>query len=379
MKLNYVVRWCVVLSAVLALTGCGGGASTEVQSAPVAGSASPVDVRNVVAGAATNPTDGSPPSAPVSPQLDRTPDIVQFEQISAVRVDRTKYDYTFALHIKGTSQNIRDAEFVVTSKLPYTQVSDGSSKLLSIDAGRLIRSSDVIVVRHDRTYPFNFSNLQVAFSGQPVAEAAGQITIGAIDFLELAGRAGHEGYLEIQTSAPAAGRQLLLRATIAGGATAARYSLFDLQGRAISSGDLSNPWTGQLYFVGFVQAPSVPFSIKVEASDYSGRATSYQTSAYVPSSAQIQLKVKNGAFEYGQHITGSVRVYGPPGSMLPVKLLVPEGFTAAPGSWSVPVPSSGTVEVPFDVATSNTGDRAKFYDLVVVSNGSSAATRVFAK
>ncbi|MBL0150614.1 MAG: hypothetical protein IPP87_18765 [Ideonella sp.] len=265
------------------------------------------------------------------------------------------------------------------SKVPYTQVLDGSSKLTSIDAARLIRSSDVIVIRHDRTYPFSFANLQVAFSGQPLTDTPGQITIGAIDFLELAGRAGHEGYFEIQTNAPAAERQLQLRATIAGGATAARYSLIDQQGRTITSGDLVNPWTGQLYFVGFLQVPSVPFSIKVDANDTSGRSASYQTSPFAPSPVQTQLKVKNGAFEYGQHITGSVRIDGPPGSTQSVKLLLPEGFTAAQGSWSVPIASSGTAKIPFDITTPSTGDRVKFYDLMVLSNGSSAAIRVFAK
>lgn len=318
--------------------------------------------------------------APALAQLDRAPDIVQFEQISAVRVDRIKFDYTFALHIKGTGQNIRNAEFVVTSKVPYTQVLDGSSKLTSIDAGRLIRSGDVIVVRHDRTYPFGFANFQIAFSGQPQAPSKpGQITIGAIDFLEPAGRAGHEGYFEIQSSAPAAGRQLQLRATIAGGASSARYSLVDQQGRAIVSGDLVNPWTGHSYFISFVQVPSVPFSIKVDASDNSGRSASYQTNAFVPSPSRAQIRVKNGVFEYGQHITGTVRVFGQPGSSQSVKLLLPEAFTAAQAVWLVPIPTTGLVDIPFDVTTPSTGDRVKFYDFVVVSNGLSEAIRVFAK
>lgn len=312
-------------------------------------------------------------------QLDRTPDIVQFEQTSAVRVDRTRYDYTFALHVKGTSQNVRNGEFVFTSKVPYTQVLDGSSKMAAIDAGRLIRSNDVIVVRHDRTYPFSFANLQIAFSGQPVVEVPGQITIGAIDFLELAGRAGHEGFFEIQSNAPAAGKPLQLRATIAGGATAATYSLINQQGQTLTTGDLIKPWSDQFYFLGFVQVPAVPFSIKVDAKDNGNRKASYQTSTFAPLIGRAELRVKNGAFSYGQHITGKVTVFGQPGSIQPVKLLVPDGFTAAQAAWTVQVPSSGVVEFPFDITTPSNGNHMKFYDLVVVSNGSTAATRVLAK
>ena len=315
----------------------------------------------------------------VHAQLDRTPNIVQFEQTGAVRVDRTRYDYTYVLHVKGTSQNIGNGEFVVTSKVPYTQVLDGSSKLAAVDAGRLIRSNDVIVVRHDRTYPFSFANLQVAFSGQPVAEVPGQITIGAIEFLELAGRAGHEGYLEIQSNTPVAGKPLQLRATIAGGATAATYSLINQQGQTIANGDLVNPWTGQFDFVGFLQVPSVPFSIRVDARDNGGRTASYQTSALTPAPTQTQFKVKNGVFDFGQHITGQLRVFGPSGSMQSVKLLLPEGFTTVQGSWSLPVPRSGILEIPFDITTPGKGDRPKFYDLMVVTNGSSVAVRVLAK
>lgn len=316
---------------------------------------------------------------PASAQLDREPEIVQFEQTSAVRVDRTRYDYTYMLHIKGTGQNIRNAEFVVTSNVPYTQVLDGSSKVSAIDAGRLTRSSDVIVLRHDRTYPFSFKNLRIRFTGQALSEQqSGQIAIGAVDLLGIGGRAGHEGFFELRATSPVPGQSLQLRVLIKGGATSAKYSLVNNLGSVIASGELLNPWSGHNYFVGMIAVPAVPFSIKIDASDNQGRTGTFQSSPYQPSASGVQVRVRNGAFRYGQHITGVIRVFGPGGSTQSIKLHVPESFTAAQTNWSMSLPPSGALEIPFDIATPGSGE-PRFFDLLVVSGGATESVRVFAR
>ena len=105
------------------LAGCGGGdgasaanaLATAARNDPTARALATAQSRSG-ANAATESTGVAPPQAPT---------IIRLEQISATRVDRTRYDYVFALHVKGSGVHIKDGAFTGTTTGAGTQVLDG--------------------------------------------------------------------------------------------------------------------------------------------------------------------------------------------------------------------------------------------------------------
>ncbi len=349
--------WALVAS-VLLLVGCGGGRDTA--GAKVAASDAP---RQPTMRALSVPLAGGGAVAP-----HQAPTVVHLEQVSAKRVDRTRFDYVFKLHVKGAGQHIRDAVLTATSTAPGTQVVDGMAQAATLNADRYVVLADTITIRHDRSQPFDVSKLVFSFEGRFVDTVvpAGDLQIGAVTFYVAGGRPGHEGAFKSNDSDPLAGQQVQLNAVINGAVASASYELLGAAGQILQNGTLARLWAQRDDHTTMLVVPTQAFSIRVTAVAASGASVTWTSDPYTPRVLSAAL-VPSGrtAFRYGDRLDAEVRVTAAPaGQAAEVRLLLPPGFTADRLSWQVPA-GSPALRLPVKVQTPASGRAGTFYDIPV--------------
>lgn len=96
-----------------------------------------------------------------------------------VRVSRTVWDFEYRADIVNRSQARTAITASVTSRVPSVQVLRGSLRFPSVPANSQIASNDTILLRVDRSIPFDIANLQWTFSGAeaPLAHAGPSQTV----------------------------------------------------------------------------------------------------------------------------------------------------------------------------------------------------------
>lgn len=336
--------WCVLMLAAV-IGGCGGGAAESL-----AGSSTGAVAR-------VRPQSVSKSASTEGQVADKSqwPQVVQLEQVAATRVDRTQYDYTFAVHLRGSGLDIKDGRFTVTAVGEGSTVRDGVATFTSLNAGRYQVLSDTITIRHDRTRPFDASKIAFDFNGT----IAVQVTTGStaprianVSFSAFGGRPGHEGYFKIDSSDPAAGQQVELTAVVRGSTGSASFQLVTPGGTPISGADLIPPKSGRDEFNALTTVPNQDFIVRVVATAPDGARATWNSDVFHPRRQLAQFAPAGGGpFARGQDVTGEI-VIGPTpsGESSEVSLLLPAGFAAAQSKWQVP-PSTGVTRIPVRITT----------------------------
>lgn len=332
--------WCVLMLAA-AISGCGGGGAAESLTGSSTGAAARVRPQSVsnTASAEEQISDKS-----------QWPQIVQLEQVAATRVDRTQYDYTFAIHLRGSGLDIKDGRLTVTAVGDGSTVRDGAATFASLNAGRYQVLSDTITIRHDRTKPFDASKIAFDFGGTIAAQVTTGSTaprIANVSFSAFGGRPGHEGYFKINSSEPTGGQQLELTVVIRGAGASASYQLLSPSGTVISGAALAHPWVDRDDHIAQIQVPNQDFVVGVAATAPDGARTTWTSDVFRPRRQFAEFVPSGGApYTRGQDITGEIIVGPSSGSNTSeVTLVLPAGFGSAQSKWLL-APTTTVTRIP---------------------------------
>jgi len=94
--------------------------------------------------------------------------VVSLTKTAEVRVSRTVYDYTFRVTVANNSgSDQKDVKASVTGVGTGTMVIDGSVEVGALKNGASVSPADVIILRHDRTVPFDTQALVWQIAGTP--------------------------------------------------------------------------------------------------------------------------------------------------------------------------------------------------------------------
>lgn len=90
-------------------------------------------------------------------------------KVSEVRISRTTFEYVFQVNLTNSGQAFKDVTVTLAAVGPGTTIVDGSASVANLPSGVTLSASDTIVLRQDRTVPFNSAALVWTISGTPVS------------------------------------------------------------------------------------------------------------------------------------------------------------------------------------------------------------------
>ena len=122
------------------------------------------------------------PYSPSSAQLELQT-IAGYVKVSEARVTRTVSEYSYRASLTNNGTALTGATATVSSLAGATTIVDSGLSFGPVGSGATVESLDTFSFRHDRTVPFNFSNLQWTIAPatgnhQPVANAGPDQTVG---------------------------------------------------------------------------------------------------------------------------------------------------------------------------------------------------------
>lgn len=295
-----------------------------------------------------------------------SPSVEGIDLISSKRIDRTTFDFVFALRINADSKNYDSGTFSakidsVGSTLIKDKVSVGR-----IDAGSFFRTTDTITIRQDRTYPFNKDKLIFTFDGKLAASSNPSIgpKIGQVKFFELAGRPGHQGSLPITTDSPVAAAALTLQAALYGDIAQATYQFRDSNGVALTGGELVHTNSELAWYSANIVVPNKAFTVEINATGNDGKQNTWQSKLFTPQTLTAKLVPATGVFKYGQTIPASIRVVSASATGdFVISINRPSDFTGDAGPWTVSVTPGKTIDIPIKIIPPASGPRSSFYTL----------------
>ena len=296
------------------------------------------------------------------------PSIEGVDLVSTTRFDRTKFDYKFALRVKGDTKHYDTGIFTATMNAPGSTLLNNKINTGRIDSGSFSRPAETITIRHDRTFPFDRSKLTFAFTGKLSASSIPSVgpTIGRVNFHEFGGRPGHEGSVPIRTENPIAGGSLALEATIFGNVNVAQYSLRDASGRILLTGNLPSLSPELFLFVSNIVIPTTKFSVEIKATGTDGKSNVWQSRLYTPQTFTARLEPATGVFVYGQTIPAKIVATSTTAAGdYTVSLLRPSDFAGEVGPWNLTISPGKTLEIPVQIITPMSGPHAAFFTLGV--------------
>jgi hypothetical protein len=89
-----------------------------------------------------------------------------YQLVSSTRISRTVTQFTYRAALTNGGPNIASALAMVTSLSPATTVVDATLSFGPVTTGNSVLSTDTFSVRHNRTVPFSFANLQWSITPQ---------------------------------------------------------------------------------------------------------------------------------------------------------------------------------------------------------------------
>lgn len=372
---------CVALCAVVLQTGCGDGEARAAPSASAHIDKSP-GPNHVRALAATSQVDTADSSAASDGGVDE-PRVEDVILISSKRVDRTRFDYSFKLLVRGAFHSYESGSFNV-SKLP-----SGSSSMVGavtfgqIDALRRMLSAGTITIRHDRTYPFVKGDLKFLFAGKVAAPdtTPGTPRIGAVRYYLFGGRPGHEGFFEGTASNPNAGPGTQLRVLLSAEATAASYTFKSLSGAVLASGVVSKLWPNNDEASAMVDIPAEPFTTTISAAGANGANATRTSSPIYPRTFPVDLVIENGAFRFGEIIRGRLNIgKASKADRLVVEITLPDGFSTPQTRFDIPVGPTAEASIAIPIQSPAVGKSTRFHTIsalhYLASSPESATTAV---
>ena len=340
-----VFHWPVLAIFLLfVLAGCGGGSGG---SAPPGGAGTSADGLGSVS--ANDATSSTPTT--------EAPKIEGVDLVSSTRVDRTRFDYTYAMRIREPLRNYESAAFKVSINAPGSSMIDGDVNVGPIQSGRIIIPKDTFTIRHDRSIPFQKDKLAYAFSGaiSNLSLPTSSIRFGGVEFLELAGAPGHEGPTPIRTEAPLPGNTYKVRAIVHGNVATVKCAFIDAIGTVIKSETMTKTWSDFDWFFLDAKTPATAFKLQIMISGVNGETRSWVSNLYSPNDARIILISKQDVFNYGDKMILNITVVaGTKAFNRTLMLALPDGFTSDSGPWSLNLkPGEGkgitaTISTPTD-------------------------------
>lgn len=294
------------------------------------------------------------------------PEAERLNLVATSRVNRTQFDYTFVLTVRGNTKNYTSGSFIATTDAPGTIVIDGAVNTGSIEAMRSVRPADTITLRQDRQFEFDKSRLKFSFTGV-IADSSIASTgpsFGKVAFYRESGRAGHAAILPIRSENPVAGDTLYILAAIMGDATSATYKVSDLIGQQLKSGTLARPNASGDKFSTEIQVPSVPFQIDIIATNANGIQKSWRSNPYHPSTIALKITTALGIFDPGTPLNTILEITSSTASgPQKVSLQLPEGLASTRQQWDVAVTPGQKVTIPVLIDTSKAAGQSA-YNLV---------------
>jgi hypothetical protein len=356
------VKVLFALVLVLPLVGCGGETADSTAASSQA-TVSPSSPAGAVPGATTSEAatyqvrgsagDVAFPTSRLKISSATTgPKIERLEVVSARRVDRTVFEYDLRLIVYGSDSNHSAGSFRISGGGTGTTVVKGDVSVDHVGARQVSQSNGLITIRQDRQHPFDESKLVIAFTSME-PERSSRSAYVAIGLYKVAGRPGHEELLPLRGQ-PKIGDDLVLRVVLNQVATEASFSLIDVDGRALTSGELVQRVPDSSRYVARVQVPARPFAIKIDASFAGSLSDSSSTGRYTPSQNTFDVELQSAVVKPGGTFSGHV-VSQPgvaPGDY-DVRLLVPDGFTATQASWRVSIREGQIISIPVEVQVGN--------------------------
>lgn len=347
------VWWSTVVAAMM-VGGCGGGSGTAPQTSSLIASRADAGAPTGTRVRAQAAADSTPTQGPINDK-NQWPEVVHLEQVASTRVDRTQYDYTFALHVRGSGIDITNGQLNLRAVGEGSTVRDGAAAFVSLNAGRYQVLADTITIRHDRTKPFDASKIAFDFTGTIATQAttgASAPRIASVSFSAFGGRSGHEGYFKINSSEPMAGQQLELTVAIRGAESTAAYQLLTTGGAVISGAALTHPYVDRDEHIAIVDVPNQDFVVAVVATAPDGARTNWTSDVFRPRRQFAEFVSYGGApFIRGQDVVGEIVVGpAPGGSTTEISLVLPTGFSAAQSKWLL-LPTTTVTRIPVRIAT----------------------------
>ncbi len=98
--------------------------------------------------------------------------VVTLNKLSETRVDRTNYDYVFAVTVKNGSKAVTNAAQTLTAVGTGSSIIDGNVAIGNLAPNEEITPTDTITVRHNRSLAFNQSALVWNASGTEVSSSS---------------------------------------------------------------------------------------------------------------------------------------------------------------------------------------------------------------
>jgi hypothetical protein len=280
--------------------------------------------------------------------------------VSISRVNRTEFQYTYRLRVRGDEHSYANARFVVVSKNKATTVIEPIVFLGGLDAGSAVRPTDTFMIKQDRTVPFDLSSLDFTFYGQEVGVSANgeAVRIGRLAFVEDGGRPEHPGSFAIQDVNPAGGAQVMMLVDVFGNVTSAKYEFLDQSQGVIAEGPLilavEQPAGGGA-FAAAVITPLQPYRIRITALGTVDTENAVWQSAHVyqPKSVALKIVPAKGILAPGETASLKLQVKSASASgEYRLLLFWPTDLTGPTGPWTVILEPGQIREIPTSVTVS---------------------------
>ena len=85
--------------------------------------------------------------------------IGNYTLVGSKRVGRVEYEYTYQAQVTNDGEAVKNVTAQLTINSAYTTVIEGHLEFDDVAAGATADSVDTFIVKHDRTYPFDWSAL----------------------------------------------------------------------------------------------------------------------------------------------------------------------------------------------------------------------------
>jgi hypothetical protein len=298
-----------------------------------------------------------------------------FDLVDSVRVDRTHFDYSYTLRVRGDARSYATGTFTVTSTAATSQIMKGGVAVGGVDAGSFVRTNDVFTVRQDRTVPLDTTALKFAFSGSPTgvdpsASDPAAVRIGQVAFLESGGRPLHEGSFPIASENPTAGANLILRANLFGSVANASFALIGASGQTLWQGALAAPNPAELAsprYVAGVTVPAQPFRIRVVAIASNGHTVSWTSAKlFVPPAYSMAIAPAKGVLAQGESVATDIVLTSTTASgFYVIALILPAGFASSAGPWTIALAPGARVDLSTTITAPISGEPFRRYTIGV--------------
>ena len=141
-----------------------------------------------------------------------------------------------------------------------------------------------------------------------------------------------------------------------GDVNTAQYSLRDISGTLLASGNLPRTWADLSWYGVLLTIPATKFRVTVTTVGLDGKTNSWTTKIYSPETFSVVLESNAGVFAFGQTIDAKIigKSTGASGDYV-ISLDRPSDFPGEIGPWAVTVVPGGTVVIPFQMLAPPSG------------------------